>query len=158
MNTFRIKDQLRRAFGGESQRISPLSHDECLQLRRKLISLDAASLQITLPQVLIDLVDTHTSDYRDPQDVEEVVRFLDANPPTELDSLRHPESPKVEIDVVALSREKAALFEVFSSEQINAISSWLQLAKHWPEMQLRPEDMRSAVEYWERLQGRVNRS
>jgi hypothetical protein len=100
-----------------------------------------------LPQVLIDLVDTHTDDFRNTENVEEVIWLLAPVDAWEPDS-RHPEMPQLNIDKGYLATEKAKLFASFSEKQAAAIAFWLQSAIEWGDLALRRDQVASALRYW----------
>ncbi len=70
------KDLICRAFDKELHNERKLSHSECVELRHSIIRLYDSDIVRFLPQVLIDLVDTHTNDYGNTEDIEEVVFTL----------------------------------------------------------------------------------
>lgn len=103
---------------------SGLTHDECVYLRPRLISLTKEYFDEVFAQVLLDLVETHTGDPGSPEYVESVVQFLD------IDGDGH-------------------LFDFnFNNEQAETIVEWLKTAKEWPDLKFDIDEVESALSYW----------
>src|SRR3974390_1100503 len=75
----RICNSLRSAFPKLEQRadLHTLTHEGCLYMRSRLASISDRDLPYYLVQVLVDAINTHTGDFSNPEDVEDLVRYLD---------------------------------------------------------------------------------
>jgi hypothetical protein len=102
-------------------------------------------LKPMLAQVLMDLVETHTHDYRRTEDVEEVVWFL---LPVESPSDSSTDAAVSDAGQEFLKREKQSVFALFSKPQVGAILAWLELARTWEDLSLRRDQVEDAVRFW----------
>jgi hypothetical protein len=81
------------------------------------------------------------------EDVEDVIWFLN---PDEDET-----DETAGCDVTALKKHKARVFEGFSPPQAAAVARWLQLAAGWDDLQLRLEQVQTALRFW-RKKGEAN--
>ena len=150
-----VRSLLRRAFlswRGDSN--SPaLDHDGCLEMRAKLIAVRPEDIEYFLPQVLEDLLDTHTNNAGDSQDAETVVDFLDV-PTLELDAEFIREKwgretlAKFRSDAKNLRSAKQAALAGVTRDQAQAICQWLKYARTWGDLEWNMDSVESALSYW----------
>jgi hypothetical protein len=147
MNEKSIRCEIERSFSAELSHGRRLSHSECVALRSQLALLDLADLKECLPQVLIDLLESHTDDYRNTEDIEDVVWFL-----------MPVEQGEGAFGLARIGGEGAKLVHSASEkiqkslnpDQRAAIAHWLKVALEWEDLLLRREEVELAVRYWER--------
>jgi hypothetical protein len=143
----RVKALLLSVFADEFSKTPPLSHHDCLTLRRELITLRDSDIKNCLPQVLLDLLETHTNDYTNSENVEEVVSLL--NPvANDKRAQPHPEREEIIINLEPLARRQTELYSLFSVKQAEAIAAWLDLATHWEDLFFHRERVKMALVYW----------
>lgn len=130
-----------------------LTHEQCVEMRTKLFSIRAEDIQCFLPQVLEDLLDTHTSKPGNSEYVESVVDFLDV-PTVSLDAEFLTDRFGKEGFEQARSQEEELRSDKYSSLscitpiQAKALCVWLQYAKTWPDLEWNIEEVDSAYAYW----------
>jgi hypothetical protein len=148
-----VRQLLRSAFPpvGERKDLRPLTHEECVEMRSGIISLEREYIQYYLPQILIDLIETHVK--TSVNDSADLVRILDLT----MDNMNYDaverlwgrqgveDTHKQESE---LRRWKTEMYASFSSEQAHAICKWLELAKSWEDLQLYQKDVDAALRYW----------
>ena len=130
-----------------------LSHEECVELRPRLIAVSAGDFESCLAQVLLDLVQTHTGRAGESEYAEEVVRFLDVESDSErLDVL---ENHLPSYDRMSERQEDAFLKNAklqslanISPAQAKLLAEWLDAAKQWPDLAWYKEEIESARAYW----------
>ncbi|HMS84894.1 MAG TPA: hypothetical protein PKD12_14695 [Nitrospira sp.] len=130
-----------------------LTHDECLDMRTKLLSVHVEDVECFLSQVLEDLLDTHTGKASNSEDVESVVDFLDV--PTSgndvqfwkerLDRERFEHMLNLEEE---LRSEKYTTFKHITPLQARALCAWLEYARTWADLEWNIEQVNSALAYW----------
>lgn len=104
-----------------------LSHEECVEFRSHLSMLMPDDLKYFLPQILEDLLDTHTGDDVETEDAEFVLMSI------------------------GMEGEQMGFhwtFENYTREQAQAICEWLTLARPWQDFRLYADVIESAIEYW----------
>jgi hypothetical protein len=148
-----VRDLLVRAFTEEMKQVGTVSHSDCVALREDLIMLRDEDVKELLPFVLIDLLETHSNDYRNIENGDAVIRLLSPVQPTKFE---HPELPKM----TAAEEEHAAraqifmaerqnkLYSVFSRDQAAAVAKWLEGAKSWEDLCFCGELIEIAHKYW----------
>jgi len=142
--TVEIRDLLVRAFTEEIKQSVRLSHRDCVELRQNLISLRDEDVKRLLPYVLIDLLETHSDDYRNIEDGDAVIRLL-----TPIAQDQYPDVPgltRAEEDYMA--RAQGKLYSLFTSDQVAAIAKWLEAAKSWEDLCFCREQVEIAHRYW----------
>jgi hypothetical protein len=150
-----VRRALREAFSGwqTNPDVPVLTHDECLDMRTKLLSVRIEDLDHCLPQVLEDLLDTHTGKPGNSEDVESVVDFLDV-PTTgndkhfwkeRLDQERFEHMLNIEEE---LRSEKYTALEQVTPLQARALCEWLKYARTWADLEWNIEQVDSAHAYW----------
>jgi len=131
----------------------PLKHDECLDMRTKLLSVRIEDVDYVLSQVLEDLLDTHTGNVGHTEYVESVVDFLDV--PTSAHDLgfwkerldqEHFEHV-LNIDE-ELRSEKYTALEHITPPQASALCEWLRYARTWADLEGDVDQVDSAYAYW----------
>ncbi len=150
-----VRSLLRRGFSSwRSDSNSPaLDHDGCLEMRAKLFTVRPEDIEYFLPQVLEDLLDTHTNKAGDSQDVEAVVDFLDVST-LELDAEFIREKwgsetlAKFRGDAKNLRSAKQAALAGVTRDQAQAIYQWLKYARTWSDLEWNMDSVESALSYW----------
>lgn len=152
-----VRRMLRAAFSSYSRSdLRPLTHEECVEMRGELIGIDPEPFY--LGQMLEDLLDTHTDDCILTEDVEYVVSFL--NVPDEYNEKFTPgqlrdyerahgrEAVNKLVDMLTNVKRKATA--AITVDQAKAICAWLKHAASWKDLERYTDDVRSALEYWEK--------
>ena len=122
-------------------------------MRTKLPSVRKEDIPYFLPQVLEDLLDTHTGQPGNSEDAESVVAFLDiAVVRTNTEILReHWKDESIErirvIEEDLRSLKPSATANV-TATQANAIYEWLKYARTWADLEWDIDQMDSAASYW----------
>ena len=153
------KEQVRRALKKVFPMIKsrsdlrPLSHDECLHLRSRIATLSDKDLPFYVPQILEDLIDTHTGQLGNSEDAEAVVQHLNILVQgTDLETIRKMYGEeglsKALEDESFIRQSKKKSFAAFTKEQANAICQWLEHVRHWPELKWYSLEIDAAIAYW----------
>jgi hypothetical protein len=130
-----------------------LTHEECMGLRSRLISLTLEDFFEVLPRLLEDLLDTHTDRPGDPEDADHVIDILDV-PTVGADGRFARERwgrdtfLKIRDDEEDLRSTKYSMFETVTHLQASAISMWLVLARSWKDLEWNIDEVNSALVYW----------
>ena len=141
-----IKELLVQAFAEEIKHSVSLSHHDCVLLRQDLISLRVEDIKRCLPFVLIDLLETHTNDYRNIEDSDAVIRLLT---PIETTSGGHPNATGLtRSEEEYVNQEQSKLFSAFSVGQAASIAKWLEEAKNWEDLCFCRTQIEIAHRYW----------
>ncbi len=127
-----------------------MSHEDCVRLRSRLISLRSEDVPGTLANVLEDLLATHSTD---PIDAEAVIRYLNAlGEGTDLEFIRKQWGDKAlaktKTDEAILRTAKMNEFAFLDNRQARAIFEWLKVAKTWPELRWYTSQVDAAISYW----------
>jgi len=131
----------------------PLTHHQCLDMRTKLLSVQKEDIDYFLPQVLEDLLDTHTGSAEISEDVESVVDFLDV-PTISNDGevlkerLGREGFEGVRSQEEELRSEKYSAVAHITSHQASALCEWLKYARTWSDLEWNIEQVDSAYAYW----------
>jgi len=144
---------LRRAFPRKESAVSVLSHDECIELRDRLIAVESVEMPFYLAQVLEDLILYPPRRAGDSGNAEAVIQFLDVLAEGVDFGLIAPHYDGDELAWIKESEgifreEKAECFSRFSSLQASAISRWLQIAHSWEGLSWYHKEIDNAIEYW----------
>jgi hypothetical protein len=152
-----VKRLLQDAFPGQHERpdLSLSSHQECVELRSRLIALRSEDLPFYLRDVLLDLLGTHGSKSGETEDAEYVTQYLNpAGPQIDPDFIRRLYGEeglaKHLSDQDLLKQDKLQEFQSFTSAQKGAICQWLRLARNWTELQPYADEIQQAIEWWEK--------
>lgn len=150
-----VRGLLRRAFSSwHSDPNAPaLDHAQCLDMRAKLFTVRPEDIEYFLPQVLEDLLDTHTGEPGKSEDVESVVDFLDVpTPAIDVEFVRNNWGSEVlakfSTDDQELHARKEVAFARATTEQAQAICAWLNFAKTWRDLEWDTDLVESALSYW----------
>jgi hypothetical protein len=134
-----LADSIRKAFEEslrrEATRSTMMSHSDCVRAREYLPLYRLDDLTAILPQVLVDLLATHTGHCVATEHAEDVLFFL------------------APLDDAFAQKLKANAFENFTPAQIDAVCQWLRRAVDWPDFRLYEDQVDAAIRYWERLAG-----
>ncbi|HEX4122317.1 MAG TPA: hypothetical protein VH619_17000 [Verrucomicrobiae bacterium] len=127
-----------------------MSHEDCVQLRSRLISLRSEDVPGALADVLEDLLETHSTD---PNDAEAVIRYLNASGEgTDMEFIRKQWGDealdKAKTDEKILRTAKMNEFACLDKKQAQAIVEWLTVAKTWPELRGYTSQADAALAYW----------
>lgn len=151
-----VRHLIRSAFkeANPSSNNKPISHQECIDLRSDLCGLGSDRLLIYLPQVLDDLLDTHTNKPGLSEGAEEVVRYLNVlREGTDLDFVQKHWGPealhKTLQDEKYLREEALKDFNSFTREHAFAIWKWLEFARNWQDLEWDIKHIDAAICYWE---------
>ena len=150
-----VKGLLRHAFSSchSDPNSLLLEHEQCLDMRARLFTVKAEDREYFLPQVLEDLLDTHTGEPGRSEDVESVVDFLDVPTlPIDLELVKQKWGGEVlekfSKDDQELRARKEPMFARVTTEQAQAICAWLQYAKNWGDLEWNTDSVESALSYW----------
>ncbi|MBA5871381.1 MAG: hypothetical protein GDA68_15500 [Nitrospira sp. CR2.1] len=150
-----VRSLLRRAFSAwHSDPTSlVLEHEQCLDMRARLFTVKAEDIEYFLPQVLEDLLDTHTGEAGQSEDVETVVDFLDVPTlPIDVEFVKHKWAgealAKFRKDDQELRARKELMFARATTEQAQAFCAWLQYARTWGDLEWNTDSVESALSYW----------
>lgn len=140
-----MKRLIAEAFAADLLPAARLTHDDCMYYRIALPALAHEFVRAVLAQVLLDLVDTHTSDYHRIEDADMVVLFLlpVEGPPGSPEDVLEPD-PGLEF----CKQARESVFALFSRTQAGAILAWLELAMTWGDLLLHHEQIEDAVRFW----------
>lgn len=148
LSTLELERCLKQAFPIANQG-SPLTHEECVELRSMLIGIRSSDFQCALVQVLLDLVRTHSGRAGASLNAEEVVRFFDVH--ADSSSLEALESydPKREKETDRLlENAKIESLASLNPDQSRTIADWLVVAKNWGDLAWYKDEVESAIAYW----------
>lgn len=139
-NKERVRRMLKEAFADvpcpyEEDACGQMFHEEAVELRENFYNLTPEQLQYDLPYLLEDLLDTHTGDDIETENVEYLVMQL---------------NPLGGGSAVS-RRTQLERFENFTREQAQAICEWLRLARTWNDLRLFTKEADAALDYWCRL-------
>ena len=132
---------------------SPLTHDECRDMRSILVSIHTEDIPYVLPQVLEDLLDIHTGRPGNSEYAESVVRFLDV-PTITIDGefVRDRWGSEVFDRVRAqeeeLRSDKYSALADITASQAAALCEWLRYARTWADLEWETDHVDSAYNYW----------
>ena len=150
-----VRQLLREAFPSTSERedLRPLSHDEAVYMRSRLALLKNEDLPFYLYQILEDLLDTHTGNVGESEDVEAVVQYLDVliegvDLKAICDQLGTEAFERIVSEGKYLRPLQTAAFALFTRSQAFAISEWLELAKGWADLKWYQGYIEAALSYW----------
>jgi hypothetical protein len=140
----RIKTAFPRAFQSPG-----MTHSECVQLRPKLIAISAVGFEQAFAQVLLDLVESHTGRAGQPENAEEVVRFLDVQDDSScLENLPgYSRERERETDKLLAGGKIESLADI-TPQQAKVVMEWLEAAKNWPDLAWYRDEVESALAYW----------
>lgn len=151
----RVRQALREAF--PDWHADPdglqLTHEQCLDMRTKLLSVRSEDICYFLPQILEDLLDSHTGKAGNSEDVESVVDFLDV-PTVSIDAdilkdrLGKEGFQKVRFQEEELRSGKYSLLSGITSIQARALCAWLSYARTWADLEWDIDQVESASRYW----------
>jgi hypothetical protein len=122
-------------------------------MRTKLFSVRTEDIDYFLPQVLEDLLDTHTSKPGNSEEAETVVDFLDV-PTIRLDAEFLIDRYGKEVLGRMRSQEeelrsaKNSSLSSITAIQAKALCAWLQYARTWADLEWNTEEVDSAYAYW----------
>ena len=126
-----------------------------MQLRETLACLEADALKWALPRVLEDLLDTHTNDPYDDQDLGMVLMHLNAlseYPDSWYEGRAAMDGNDAAIEDrridEELGRRNQLASKDMSAAQKQAIHAWLLLARTWKDSELYQDDIDAALRYW----------
>jgi hypothetical protein len=150
-----VRKSLHEAFPSliERRDLTPLTHEECVDMRSRLPSLSESDLPFFLVQVLEDLLDNPPGRFSDARDAEAVVQWLDVSRRgTDLLSIEEvygKEGLKKAVnDEIYLHQASEEAFGSFTAQQASAICRWLEHIKAWREMKWYEKYIGSALAYW----------
>lgn len=136
-NKERVRRMLKEAFADvpcpyEEEACGPMFHEEAVTLRSDFYNLTPEQVRYDLPYLLEDLLDTHTGDNIETEDVEYLI--------LQLDPLRNND----EIG----NRLRLERFANFTGEQAQAVCEWLRLARTWNDLERFTDWVDAALDYW----------
>jgi hypothetical protein len=151
----RVRKALREAFSAwhSNPDYSPLTHDECRDMRSSLVSIRTEDIPYVLPQVLEDLLDTHTGRSGNSEYAESVVRFLDVRT-TAIDGefvrdrWGNEVFDRVRAQEEELRSDKYSALTNITAPQAAAICEWLRYARTWADLEWNIDQVDSAASYW----------
>jgi len=161
----RVRQMLRDAFPGafcEPPEGKTFAHAAFVEMRTDLPLFFPETLQSFLPQILEELMDTHTNDDVDTENAEFVLMRLNVDAYTSEETYARQRDTfgeaVVEHDRKAseyLRKSRREGFALTTPDQAKAIYQWLLLARNWRDFAIWSDDLEGALEYWK---GRANAS
>ena len=151
----RVRRALREAFAGwrKDPESLPLTHEQCVDMRTKLLSVRSEDIPYCLPQILEDLLDTHTGKPGNPDYAESVVDFLDV-PTVSLDAdfltdrFGKEGFENTRAQEEDLRSVKYSQLSGITTIQARALCEWLKYARTWSDLEWDIEQLDSAYAYW----------
>jgi len=152
-----VRALLRNAFP-DDPRVPRLTHDECVQMRPRLIGLRNELLPAYLCQVMEDLFDHPGTHARDSDYAEFVVRILnvDCERPIEIFNQNKVATVADRPESVALRLARQDSFALITANQAEAICEWLQIARTWPTLEWDLDSVDAAYRYWKNRAGKLS--
>lgn len=148
-----LKAALYQAFPKHREGPKLLDHASFVELRRDLSLLDHDSLQRCLPQVLIDLLQTHTNDPDNDEGAESVIRCLEVvshsrNHDSDVQTFGRAAADAIAAETTQRDLLKESVFANFTNEQAAALATWLEMASQWTDFKYCRAELQSALTYW----------
>ena len=153
MSEVDLKTALYQAFPKHREGPKHLDHASFVELRRDLSLLDHDSLQRCLPQVLVDLLETHTNDPGNEEGAESVIRCLEVvsdsrNYDSDVEFLGRAAADGISAENSERDLLKESVFAGFTNEQAAALARWLEIASQWTDFKYCRAELDSALAYW----------
>lgn len=131
----------------------PLAHNQCLDMRTKLLSIRTEDIDYFLPQILEDLLDTHTNKPDNSEDVESVIDFLDVPTVSSDGAVLKERLGREGLEGVRnqeeeLRSEKYSALAHITPVQAKALCAWFKYARTWDDLEWNIDLVDSAYAYW----------
>ena len=152
MNKADVIDKLRSAFDGAANGRPPLSREDAVHMRGRIIMMRPDDVPYYLSCVLREVLESYSGTRKGMEDVEILVDYLDVPTRVEKDLISsHYGESEVAYEMKmagTLRQTKLAGFQSITKDQAAAIHDWLALVIEWRVLVWEEESARSAMEYW----------